>query len=72
MLGIAPPGATTFLSVLYEGSVSDKEIVKRSGILNKSLWDDIDSIMADRGFTIQNELAPLNGIFLHSFVTGLS
>ena len=71
-LGIAPPGAITFLSVLYEGSVSDKEIVKRSGILNKSLWDDIDSIMADRGFTIQNELAPLNGIFLHSFVTGLS
>lgn len=69
LLGIAPPGATTFLSVLYEGSVSDKEIVKRSG---KSLWNDNDSIIADRGFTVQNKLAPLNGIFLHSFVTGLS
>ena len=25
-----------------------KEIVKRSGILNENLWDDIDSIMTDR------------------------
>ena len=24
-----------------------KEIVKRSGILNENLWDDIDSIMTD-------------------------
>ena len=60
MLGIAPSGAPTFISELYEGSISDNEIVKRSGILNKNLWDDNDSIMAERGFTIQNELAPLN------------
>ena len=40
--------------------ISDKEIVKRSCILNKNLWDDNDSIMVDRGFTIHNELAPLN------------
>ena len=52
LLGIAPSGAITFISELYEGSISDKEIVKRSGILNKNLWDDNDSIMADRGFTI--------------------
>ena len=60
LLGIAPSGAITFISKLYEGSISDKEIVKRRGILNKNLWDDNDSIMADRGFTIQNELAPLD------------
>ena len=53
-------GATTFTTELYKGSISKKEIVKRSGILNKNLWDDNDSIMADRGFTIQNELAPSN------------
>ena len=60
LLGIAPSGAITFISELYEGSTSDEEIVKRSGILNKNIWDDNDSIMADRRFTIQNELAPLN------------
>ena len=60
LLGIAPSGAITFIKELYEGSISDKEIVKRSGILNKNLLDDNDSIMAERGFTIQNELAPLN------------
>ena len=60
LLGIAPSGAITFISKLYEGSISDKEIVKRRSILNKNLWDDNDSIMAERGFTIQNELAPLD------------
>ena len=59
-LGIAPSGAITFISDLYEEPISDKEIVKRSGILNKNLWDDNDSNMAERGFTIQNELAPSN------------
>ena len=59
LLGIAPSGAITFISELYEGSISDKNIVKRNvkrSILNKNLWDDNDSVMADRGFTIQNEL----------------
>ena len=38
----APSGAITFISELYEGSISEKEIVKRSGILNKNIWDDND------------------------------
>ena len=67
LLGIAPSGAIIF----KEGSISDKEIVKRSGILNKNLWDDNDSIMADKGFIIQNELAPLNvELNIHSFLGG--
>ena len=60
LLGIAPSGAITFISELYEGSISNKEIVKRSGILTENICDKNDPIMADRGFTIQNELAPLN------------
>ena len=60
LLGIAPSGAITFTSELYEGSISDKETIKRSSILNKNPWDNNDSIMADRDFTIQNELAPLS------------
>ena len=71
MLGIAPSGVATFISELYEGSITDKDIVKRSGILNKNLWDDNDSIMAYRGFTIQNELAPLNvKLNIRSFLGG--
>ena len=71
LLGIAPFGAITFIRELYERSISDKEIVKRSSILNKNLWDDNDSIMADRGFTIQNVLAPLNvELSISSFLGG--
>ena len=60
LLGIAPSEAYAFISELCEGSISGKKTIKRSGILKKNLWDDNDSIMADRGFTIQNEVAPLN------------
>ena len=60
LLGIAHSGAITFISELYEGSISDKQIVKGIGILSENPRDDNDLIMADRGFTTQNELAPLN------------
>lgn len=56
LVGIAPSGAITFVSQLYPGSTSDKEIVTRSGILEKELWDKNDSVMADRGFLIAEEL----------------
>ena len=46
----------TFISQLYTGSISDREII-RSGFLNLP-FDDKDSIMADKGFTIQ-DLLPL-------------
>ena len=59
LVGIAPSGSITFISQLYEGSISDKEIVARSGILSPELWSEGDSLMADRGFTIQEELNPL-------------
>lgn len=56
LLGIAPSGAITFISQLYEGSISNKEIVGRSGLINEYLWDQNDSIMADKGFTINDLL----------------
>ena len=37
-----------------------QEDYKKKWYTKKNLWDDSDSIMADRGFTIQNEIAPLN------------
>ena len=34
LVGISPGGAITFISQLYTGHISDREIVKRSGFLN--------------------------------------
>ena len=65
LLGIAPSGAVTFISQLYDGSVSDKDIVNRSGFLSKELWELNDSVMADRGFTIEDELDKI-GVTLNS------
>ena len=56
-MGIAPSRAVIFVSQLYDGSISEKEIVNRSGFLKKELWSDGDSVMADRGFTKHDELA---------------
>ena len=54
LVGIAPSGGITFVSQLYTGSISDREIVLRSGILSQSF--DGDSVMADEGFQIQDIL----------------
>ena len=71
LLGISPSGAIMFVSQLYPGSVSDKEIVRRSGFLNKDLWDKDDSVIADRGFTIEEELANINvSLNIPSFLEG--
>ena len=57
LIGISPGGAITFISQLYTGSISDREIVVRSGLLDLP-YQDGDSVMADKGFTIQ-DLLPL-------------
>lgn len=55
LVGISPGGAITFVSQLYSGSISDKEIVTRSGFLDLP-FDDKDCVMADKGFTIEDVL----------------
>ena len=59
LVDIAPSGGITFISELYDGSISDVKIVQRCGILKKDLWDESDSLIADRGFTVENLLKPL-------------
>ena len=73
LLGIAPSGGITFISQLYDGSISGKEIVQRSGILDKKFWQPNDSVMADRGFTIDEELKQLKvNLNIATFLGGRS
>ena len=65
LLGVDAKGG--IISQLYEGAISDKHIVERSGFLEilrqKVISGEIkkeDSIMADKGFDIQNDLKKLD------------
>ena len=57
LLGIIPSGAIVFISPTYEGSISDKKLVEQSRLLDK--LEVGDEIMADKGFDIQDLLAPI-------------
>lgn len=57
LIGIAPNGSVTFISQLYTRSISDREIVIRSGFLVQN-FNDGASVMADKWFTIE-DLLPL-------------
>ena len=55
LIGVSLAGHITFISELYTGSVSDREIIMRSGFLDLP-FDTNDSVMADKGFTFQDLL----------------
>ena len=55
LVGIIPKGSIAFVSTLFGGSISDKEITLRSGLVEKLKYG--DCIMADSGFNIQETLA---------------
>ena len=67
LVGCDPCGSLMFVSELFTGSISDKEITERSGfydLLRKlktsNFVIDGDAVMADKGFTIGNELQKLD------------
>ena len=62
LIGISPDGVITFVSSLYPGSISDKELTKQSGLLD--LLQSGDSVMADKRFDIEDELI-LRGVTLN-------
>lgn len=55
LVGITPSGSVCFVSNLYGGSISDKEITVKSKLMDKLQYG--DEVMADRGFNIQELLA---------------
>ncbi|CAM4650610.1 unnamed protein product [Leuciscus chuanchicus] len=62
LIGIAPCGAVTFVSSLFTGSISDRELTERSGLLD--LLEPGDGCMADKGFTIEKLLADLGATLI--------
>ncbi|KAK7893659.1 hypothetical protein WMY93_022811 [Mugilogobius chulae] len=52
LIGIAPHGSVTFISPLYEGCISDREILKQSGLV--SLLKPSMAIMVDKGFLVED------------------
>ncbi len=54
-MGMAPHGALTFVSTLFEGSMSDREVFRQSGIT--SLLTPDMAIMVDKGFLV-DDLVP--------------
>ena len=53
MIGISPRGDLTFISELYAGNTSDKQLTNDCGILK--LLEPGDAVMADRGFEIADD-----------------
>ena len=60
LVGITPSGVLSFISELFPGSTSDQETVKQSNFLN--ILSPGDSVMADKGFNIRDELASIGAI----------
>ena len=43
LVGIAPGGGFTFISSVFPGSISDKIIAVKSGLLNHQMWEPVKS-----------------------------
>ncbi|XP_077507295.1 uncharacterized protein LOC144116425 [Amblyomma americanum] len=59
LIGVSPNGLVSFVSELYTGSISDREVVLKSGFLNLK-FDKNYSVIADKGFLIEGLLASKN------------
>lgn len=68
---IAPNGNIMFLSKCYGGRASDRFITKKLGFYNYLNPNDEVTCMADRGFTVGEELFSLHvGLNIPSFLRG--
>ena len=54
LINISPGGAVTFIWKLFSGSITNRQLTQRSGLLQ--LLEEGDSVMADRDFNIQDDL----------------
>lgn len=56
LIGITPNGVASFVSHLWAGSISEKQIVQKSGLLD--LCEKGDAVMGDEGFLISDLTTP--------------
>ena len=62
LIAISPSGAVSFISDLYGGNISDKELTAQCGLLD--YLEEGDAVMANRGFNI-HELLEAKGVTLN-------
>jgi len=62
LIAIAPSGAISFISDLFGGNISDKELTAQCGLLD--YLEEGDAVMADRGFNI-SDLLEAKGVTLN-------
>ena len=65
-------GSVSFLSCAWGGRVSDIEIVRSSGFIDQRYHHPGDQILADRGFTLQDDFASVCGaeLIIPAFTKG--
>ena len=57
LTGITPQGNMSSVSCTFEGSMSDKELTRQSGLLD--LLEPDDEVMANKPFNVQDLLTPV-------------
>ena len=74
LIACTPYGSVSFISQAWGGRVSDFDIVRESGFINRNIHCHGDQILADRGFTLQDEFATGCGVelIIPSFTKGKS
>ena len=71
LIAITPQGVATFVSASWGGRVSDKQLTKECGIIQKLLPGDI--VLADRGFDIAEDIAMVQAsLHIPAFTKGVS
>ena len=73
LIACTPNGAVSFISDLFMGSISDKELTQKSGLLQLLTGVPGSSVMADRGFLIDDDLKEIGvGLNIPPFLEGKS
>lgn len=57
VIGINPRGVVTYVSDVYGGSTSDRQIIERSKLLQDGMFEKDDVFMSDRGMMVQDLFA---------------